>query len=340
MAAPAHSAFLSLLDMQSHSEEKLAKNGIVKDIHVVVKGSPFHVLLGGGGSGGRSINFAKLAFDASLVYDCEGNKTVDFVKAAPLESKYSPSGSGDKVEFEFRIKVLTSQHEDMLFRIRVQALDPVTHALIPGLALMTPSIKVISKPEQIKKKPTQPPANKKRAISAVVADPMMDSLGRLEARQEETNRILERILVEKSRATLVKPEVVAPLAPLAEFEQSFARMARAFLTVPPEERASAIRRLASASGSDASALTEMIDMFSVEGLRREPTSMMPNSPPLNGECRCVDCPHRQELSRVDGFYQRFLENGLSGLSAPAEITDFTLDACEPDASFASFLSFA
>jgi hypothetical protein len=49
----------------------------------------------------------------------------------------------------------------MLFKVKVIGTNPLTHETVPGLSIISGAIKVISKPEQIKKK--QP--NKKRTLT-------------------------------------------------------------------------------------------------------------------------------------------------------------------------------
>lgn len=55
------------------------KGGVEKTVHVVVKGSPFYFTIGSSNPNFR-IDFSQIAFDASLVYDCVGDKEVDFVR--------------------------------------------------------------------------------------------------------------------------------------------------------------------------------------------------------------------------------------------------------------------
>jgi len=144
---------LVILEQQSSSEEKISKNGIQKNVHVVIKNSPFHLKIGTAGGMGK-LDFNHVGFEGALIYDCDGDKDVDFVRAKPIEFKSNPADDGRTLDVEIRIKVLTSQHEDMLFKVRIQAYHPVTHEKINGLFIFSSPIKVISKPEQLKKKTT------------------------------------------------------------------------------------------------------------------------------------------------------------------------------------------
>jgi len=49
------------------------------------------------------MDFNQIAFDAQLIYDCDGDKEVDFVKVKPMEFKSSPSENGQIVDTELRI---------------------------------------------------------------------------------------------------------------------------------------------------------------------------------------------------------------------------------------------
>lgn len=82
---------LAILSQRTHSEEIVSKNGIQKTVHIVVKNSPFHFQLGIANANACKIDFNQIAFDAQLLYDCEGDKEVDFVKVKPMEFKASAS---------------------------------------------------------------------------------------------------------------------------------------------------------------------------------------------------------------------------------------------------------
>jgi hypothetical protein len=145
---------ITILKQTSPFEERVTRNGIQRDIHVVIKNSPFVVQIGVARN--CEIDLNHIAFDCSLLYDTEGEKGVDFVKLKPIEYKCVPNEGGDQVSVELRIKVLTSQHEDMFFKVRIQGQDPVTKQDVPNLKVVTSPIKVISKPEQLKKRQPAP----------------------------------------------------------------------------------------------------------------------------------------------------------------------------------------
>jgi len=326
------------LGHKTHSEESVSKNGIQRTVLIVVKNSPFHFQMGVT-SGSSKIDFNQIAFESFLVYDCDGNKEVDYVKVKPIEFKPTPSENGQNLEVELRIKVLTSQHEDMLFKVKIQGFHPITREEIPGMCLLTPAIKVISKPEQLKKR--QP--SKKRTLT----DLLVDTVNRIEKKQEDQQRLIERMLSQQSQPLVVPAQVVdkrqkvddtpasfweelpekneAKAKELPEFEESFVHLLKAYTAMKAEEKPETIRKLIrNSSGRDTERLSELLDLFWTEGLQKEPSfggrtrfannNSNMNKPDEDG-CSCADCPHKLELERIDEFYKEFLSSGVSVPSA-------------------------
>lgn len=119
---------LVLLRQNSLSIEQVYKNGISKKVHVVVKNHPFLIQVGLVSSvwEGQKLDLNRYTMDARLVYDNDSLKEVGFVKLKPIEFKAHVSDRGDQATIEIRPKVLTSQLEDMLFRVMILALDQTT----------------------------------------------------------------------------------------------------------------------------------------------------------------------------------------------------------------------
>jgi len=342
---------LVITKQKTHSEEIVSKKGFQKTIFVIVKHSPFHFTLGVTGSNNK-IDFNQIAFEAFLLYDCEGDKEVDFIKTKPMEFKPSPTENGQQLEVELRIKVLSSQHEDMLFKVKLQGFNPVTKEEVSGLCLITPAIKVISKPEQIKKK--QP--SKKRTIT----DMLVDTVTRIEKKQEEQQQMIERMLSQQTSSNVMEKrqkidETIQSISNLfweemstdsnqsnvqqktdekkeketstavPDFEQAFSNLIKAYNLMKPEEKPEVIRKLIrNSSTRDTERLSELLDLFWTEGLQREPSfigktnareRLAANSSMSMKEdgmgCCCADCPHKQELERIDEFYKEFLASGVS-----------------------------
>jgi len=155
---PGHSPILRVTQHNTPSDEKFTRNGIVRTVYVVIKNTPFQINL----SLMNNLIFNQLVdlnhftLDVRLIYETDNTsseKEVDFVKVKPVEFKQTNNERADQTVLEARIKVLTSQHEDMFFRAKIVALDPKTgREFNPSIFCYSDPIKVISKPEQIKKK--------------------------------------------------------------------------------------------------------------------------------------------------------------------------------------------
>jgi len=169
---------------------------------VVVKNSPFVVSLTASPAAfgqpdmrllskyftNGELDLGKLAFDCRLLYDTENGaeKEVDFVENKPFQFRVNVVEGGKQVDIEVRLKVLSSQHEDMFFVIRFIALDPITKREIsPFLVVHSLPIKVISKPEQLKKR--RP--SKKRTLN----DMLIDALTRIERNQQTQQQLLDQL---------------------------------------------------------------------------------------------------------------------------------------------------
>jgi len=324
---------LALIKHKAHSEEVVSKNGIQKPLHTIVKNSPYHLQIGA--AHGNKVDFSKIAFESFLLYDTEVLKEVDFVKIKPMDFKSSPIENGQYLDVELRIKVLTSQHEDMLFRVRIQGYNPVTREELIGMSYLTPSIKVISKPEQLKKKIP----SKKRSLT----DMLVETVSRIEKKQEEQQRLIERMLAQQSEQLTIEKkqrldDSTAPiwdslpeLRPIKtekqgvgmEFEEAFSNLIKAYNTIQAEEKPGMFNRIIDNSSTrDVERISELLDLFWMEGLRKEfpfgnkkhQHKLSSSSLPQDG-CSCIDCPHKQELERIDEFYKEFLSSGL-GMAMP------------------------
>jgi len=186
LAAVASSPLLSILNQGNVSSEHFSKNGVTKQVHVVVKNLVFVIDVS------SSIDLTKCNLEAKLLYDYdkdeEDKMEVSYVKNEPLEYKVSLTDGGFKASVELRIKVLTSQHEDMLFRVRLSALDPLTGA---PFGVISQPIKVISKLTQLKGKGKDiSPTIKKRTTNDMIAT----SLSELHRQLQEQNKYIHLIM--------------------------------------------------------------------------------------------------------------------------------------------------
>eukprot|EP00727_Mastigamoeba_balamuthi_P002078 m51a1_g11868 hypothetical protein (401) ;mRNA; r:531046-532502 len=112
-----------------------------REVRIVVKNQTFLVELSV--SPGCTIDLSRACVSAELLYDCAGLKPVAYVRQRPLEYFTSSATHGECV-VELRAKVLTSQHEDSLFRIRFTAMDST--AMVSADVISDP-VRSISKAE-------------------------------------------------------------------------------------------------------------------------------------------------------------------------------------------------
>ncbi|GAM24467.1 hypothetical protein SAMD00019534_076420 [Acytostelium subglobosum LB1] len=309
---------LEVIQQTSPFEEKVTMNGIPKNIRVVIKNSPFNVQLK---LKKHDVDLNNVAFEATLLYDNDEEpleeKEVDFVKNKPVEYKATPNDTGDTVTCEVRIKVLTSQHEDMFFRVKIAGHEPVSKQIIPNLFAITHPIKVISKPEQLKKKQPQ----KKRSWN----DILLDSVAKIQMQQSEQQRLIEKLIDHNFKQTMVAHSMLstnggmsatnfpaltlnghttststtttttltAPngnnltLQQKMEFEDAFKQMMSAYIHLDPRQRAEKVRRVfRNASSRDSETLSELLDLFITEGVGGPLGSMAPlplsPNPPSSG----------------------------------------------------------
>jgi len=139
---------------------------------------------------GQLVDLHHLLIDVSLLYDCDPCKPVSFIRSKPCEHKLCINDRGDQLSLNTRIKVLTSQHEDMLFRIKITLLEPKTkREFDPPLEAMSEPIKVISKPKQTRKRKRTPA--QKRTLN----DILVETVQRIEDQQKKQQTALERLVV-------------------------------------------------------------------------------------------------------------------------------------------------
>jgi len=237
-----------------------------------VKNQPFVVHLGI--SSNSSLSFEKLTVEPRLLYDCDNLKEVDFVKLKPLEYKNFPGETMEQLNVELKLKVLTSQLEDMLFRVKFTAFE--VGSSVPLLLVVSEPIKVVSKPEQVKKVSkkqttlTQPhPSTKKRDLN----ETLRDSLQRIEfsldqyamfmnrynqlvdVNQVASSNIIQSLSQEVEKETVQEEFFLETVQTKEKPTQSpFQTALKSFLSsvdkVPQELRASKVRKASRSSPKD------------------------------------------------------------------------------------------
>jgi len=220
---------------------------------------------------------------------------------------------------EMKIKVLTSQLEDMFFRIKFLLVDPSTKKAIENAFVITEPIKVVSKPEQVKKKPVskvkaEGQTKKTRKPSN---DTLVETLSRIENTCQEQRELLSKLYQQqtssedpvnpKRKLTVesVKKEENKP----HDFETAFLKFVEAYNKLEQDEKPEKIRRMMrSTNSATTEKITEMLDLFAAEGMEnpQKKQRIQHYDSEGNKTCNCEDCPHKKELEKIDLFYNEFL----------------------------------
>ncbi|BFU21005.1 hypothetical protein EHI8A_047450 [Entamoeba histolytica HM-1:IMSS-B] len=112
-----------------------------KEIYIVVKQNNFYIQLRS-----ETMQLTECEFKCVLIYDTPDKRLVPFVNASPIKYKIHQLTT-HSVSIESKLTVLSSQHEDMLFIVRI---DILNHKELITKLFSAP-IKVTSKPESKKK---------------------------------------------------------------------------------------------------------------------------------------------------------------------------------------------
>jgi hypothetical protein len=189
---------LVILDQQSLAQEAFTADGQQKNLHIVVKNTPFIITVGLTGSimGNRIVDFSTLTLETTLLFDSEDHREVPYMKQKPVEYKGKVNDKADQMTLDIKISVLSSHCENMCFRLKFQAVDARGGRPISELTVLSDPIKVISKPDQITKKGQTPAARKRKRTAN---DAIMEALARIEDYQKQHHRLMEQMR-EESRA--------------------------------------------------------------------------------------------------------------------------------------------
>lgn len=214
------------------SVEKQISNGKENPFFVVVKNTPFLIVV----SSKEGDDFRKIKISANLLYDCEPTREVQLIRSSPLEYVSHLSANGEEITIEARIHVLTSQHEDSLFRVCVKFGEK---------ELTTEPLKVISKADTTRKSKDKTETNgadkKKRSAS----DAFGDVLSRMEQEQKEQRKLIDTLCKQNEELmVLIQTRTPPPVctAPL-NFEEAFASFINSYGGLEPCERPQKMRAL-------------------------------------------------------------------------------------------------
>ena len=303
-----------VVQKQGCDEKRSIVNG--RPVHTVVKNAPFVLQLALNHNSPKpdSVNLSRLQFHTALVYDADEppyNKEVDFVKVKPVEHKAKVSGQGTQILLEVRLKVLTSQHENSFFRVKITAVLAQNNSeqYSPELVVYSDAIKVMSKPEQIMKKAHQ---KKKRTVE----ESLSETVARILDQQKQQERLIQQLIgsvaaddAKRKQLQVQEPpqQVSSPKVKETNFEHCFDRFISAYEVLPQEERPRKIRRvMRNASSTETEQVSSFLDQLSNEhasfSLQNSQTQV--STPHVFSECGL------QEFFTLDDVYQDFLTQPL------------------------------
>jgi hypothetical protein len=151
----------------------------------------------------ESSAIAPKSIHLSLVFD-DSEESVIYLGKIPFEWKVSGPQNNNEVVADLRIKVLSTQMENALFRVKAVACLKGSNEEVEGLS---DPIKIVSKPDQIRKKrreanqePLEVPTQKKRARS----EDLIEALAEIRQTQTRSLELLKR-LSKSSPASIKTP---------------------------------------------------------------------------------------------------------------------------------------
>ncbi|KAF2077098.1 hypothetical protein CYY_001607 [Polysphondylium violaceum] len=101
-------------------------HSFVKQVHVVVKNTPFGVTLKTNDL--SKLNFHNYVVKATLLYDSDPPKHVDFIHNEPLQYVATVNDDGSEVTVDVKVGILSSQHQGSMFLVVLH----ITHTSSPS----------------------------------------------------------------------------------------------------------------------------------------------------------------------------------------------------------------
>jgi len=264
--------------------ERFSKNGEQKNLHLVVKKTAFTVVI----TPYPPIDVQRIAVDASLLYDCPDQKPVDYVKKSPMEYVAHADSTGSNFIVEMKILVLTSQLEDMFFRLRFEVYDPqLPRNPQSSLVSVSEPLKVLSKADQIQRKRRGggAPDSRKRKLAD---KSLVESLTKLLKNQSHQTLLVRNLYEKEMFQSSRQASTSTPLPePNEDFEEAFWGLMRAYESLPCDQRPATIRKLIrNSSNPDRDVVNDLLSKFQVEETKAA----------TDGKC-----VHQRELESVEGY---------------------------------------
>jgi len=224
--------------------------------------------------------FSNSILDCALLYDVDSLKEVEAPNVKPLEWVCKPSANGTQAIVEFRVNVLTTQHQQNLFIIKIQLKNRNGQHLL----VFSKPIKSVSKPEQVRRRISQ---HQDEDLPEDLQPVVGAASSKKRARSEELLTTLADIqLVQKQQSqmlTFLLSQQQCNPTPSMDFESLFNQMLLAYSVLPEPERPLKLRRLASTlSGQQKTSLTEICRGVSTDSLLTQPPAPIYTPKSCNG----------------------------------------------------------
>jgi len=319
-------ACIFVTQQDSIAQDSFTRNGINKDLHLIVKLVPFTLRVGS-----KNLNLKKMELSAKLFYDFEVEESnareVETLKLNPLDYVCHVDETGSSLAMEMRIGVLTSAHEGAFFRVGVMVTDKDKENTFQCFSA---PIKVLSKRSQIRKivekrlnsdstsnsakslKRKRVASEDEEMSSPVISVPesplehsspftpysssssnLQEILQKLEEQQRKQSFLLQQVLQNQT------PSLISSNS--TDLEQAFASFLVAYQRSSSDERKSKMRKILKQLDSpNLDSVTELVELYSTEGLF--PELSLPS-------CE-KGCIHKQQLDAFDSFYSEFMREPI------------------------------
>ena len=213
-------------------------NGLKKTLHYVLKNNPFEIMLESQG-----IDISSYNLQATLLYDNFEDKSVSWVPGKEPFTYRGTKIDSSKIKLDVSIAVLSSQHQDSNFKLKIELLDSLSKPL-PGYTIYSDCIQVISKLAVLNNKKNQTGSKKRKNNSTSSSTSVIQKLTCLD---EKLDRILKEINTDNASVSLKKrfrplefdfpPRTCQP-----SFETAYFDLCNAFVMLPEQQRAAKIRK--------------------------------------------------------------------------------------------------
>ncbi|EGC29648.1 hypothetical protein DICPUDRAFT_95900 [Dictyostelium purpureum] len=140
--APQQSSIISLNSLNPYYAQQVLlqlqkPHNFIKHVHVVVKNTPFNITMR---SNDPQFNFHNYVIKATLLYDSDPPKMVDFIHNEPLQYVATVSDDGTEVTVEVKVGILSSQHQGSMFL----AVLHISHTTVPPPTSSEPIMTILN----------------------------------------------------------------------------------------------------------------------------------------------------------------------------------------------------